>query len=57
MEMDGRMQIITTNYPEKLDKKTKVDQHIFVVPRDMSKLIIPFTVCQETGNGIIYVYS
>ena len=35
----------------------KNDKHIFVFPGDISKLIIPFPVCQETGNGIIFAYS
>ena len=35
----------------------KDDKHIFAFPGDISKLIIPFPVCQETGNGIIFTYS
>ena len=29
----------------------EADKHIFVFPGDKLKLIIPFPVCQETGNG------
>ena len=39
------------------DKKMEVDKHICGVPGDILKLIIPFPVCQETGNGIIFAYS
>ena len=39
------------------NKKTKVYQHICRVPGDQTKLLIPFPVCQETGNGIILACS
>ena len=39
------------------DKKIEVDKHICEVPGDILKLIIPFPVCQETGNGIIFAFS
>ena len=35
------------------EKKIKVDMCIFIFPRDILKLIIPFPVCQETGNGVV----
>ena len=35
----------------------EVDKHIFVFPGEILKWIIPFPVCQETGNGIIFTYS
>ena len=36
------------------DKKMEVDKHICVVQGDILKWIIPFPVCQKTGNGIIF---
>ena len=36
------------------DKKTEVDQHIFMVPEDLSKRKIQFPVHQETGNQFIF---
>ena len=33
------------------------DKNIFIVQGDLSKLITPFPVFNETGNAIIFVYS